>query len=68
MMSDIHTTNRRAGRGARIVRASTVAVSLAASVGLQFVGHDDKTASQSGMAANPSIACAVDANGSFAVL
>lgn len=68
MMSDIHTTNRRAGRGVRIVRVSTVAMGLAASVGLQFVGHDDKSATQPGMTANPSIACAADANGSFAVL
>ena len=67
-MSDIHTTNRRAGHGALIVRASTVAVGLAASVGLQFVGHDDKAAVTSGATANPSILCAVDANGSFAVL
>ncbi len=67
-MSDIHTTNRRAGHGTLIVRASTVAVGLAASVGLQFVGPDDKAAVTSGMTANPSIHCAADANGSFAVL
>jgi len=67
-MSDIHTTNRRAGRGALIVRASTVAVGLAAFVDLQFAGHDDKSSVTTGTTANPSILCAVDANGSFAVL
>jgi hypothetical protein len=50
------------------VRASTVAVGLATSVGLQFWGLDEKSTANTGMAANPSIACAVDANGSFAVL
>lgn len=67
-MSDIHTTNRRAGRGALIVRASTVAVGLPASVGLQFAGQDDQAAVTSGTTANPSVLCAQDANGWFAVL
>jgi hypothetical protein len=60
-------TTPRAARGALIVRASTVAVGLAASVSLQFAGHDDKATVTRGTE-NPSILCAADANGSFAVL
>jgi len=67
-MNHLTTTHRRAGRGTLIVRASTVAVGLAASVGLQVWGLDEKSTANTGMATNPSIACAVDANGSFAVL
>ena len=67
-MTHLCTTHRRAGRGTLIVRASTVAMGLAASVGLQYWGDDWQGAAQVGKTANPSIACAVDANGSFAVL
>ena len=66
-MKDLNTTHRRAGRGTQIVRASTVAVGLAASVGLQVWGHGDTASANTGMTANPSMACAADANGSFAV-
>jgi hypothetical protein len=67
-MKDLTTMHRRAGRGTLIVRASTVAVGLAASVGLQFWGHGETASANTGITANPSIACAADANGSFAVL
>lgn len=66
-MTTMTNTNRRPHRGALIVRASTVAVGLAASVGLQLAGPDDKTTVHSA-AGQPSILCAADANGSFAVL
>jgi len=66
-MTTMTHTNRRAACGTLIVRASTVAVGLAASVDLRFAGYDDKaTATQ--RAANPSNLGAADANGWFAVL
>jgi hypothetical protein len=58
-------THRRAGSGTLIVRASTLAVGLAASVGLQLSAPEQQ-ATAAGMADNPSILCALDANGSFA--
>jgi len=58
-------THRRAGRGTLIVRASVVALGLAASVGLQFAEPEHKGPA-SWTAGNPSVLCAVDASGSFA--
>ena len=67
-MKDLTTMHRRAGRGTLNVRASKVAVGLPASGGLQFWGHGETASANTGITANPSIACAADANGSFAVL
>ena len=61
-----HThTHRRADRGTLIVRASVVAVGLAASVGLQLVEPEPKGAA-TWTAGNPSVLCTMDANDSFA--
>jgi hypothetical protein len=64
MTQHIHT-HRRADRGTLIVRASVVAVGLAASVGLQLVEPEPKGAA-TWTAGNPSVLCTVDASGSFA--
>ncbi len=61
-----HThTHRRADRGTLIVRASVVAVGLAASVGLQLIEPEPKGPA-SWTANNPSSVLCVDANDSFA--
>jgi hypothetical protein len=61
-----HThTHRRADRGTLIVRASVVAVGLAASVGLQL-SEPDAMGPASWTASNPSSVLCVDASGSFA--
>jgi hypothetical protein len=67
-MNDLRITHRRPGHGAPIVRASTVAVGLAASVGLHMWGGDAPSAAQAGSAAKASIACTAGANGPFAFL
>ena len=64
MIQHIHT-HRRADRGTLIVRASVVAVGLAASVGLQLAEPMPKGPA-TWTAGNPSALCAVDASGSFA--
>jgi len=64
MIQHAHT-HRRADRGTLIMRASVVAVGLAASVGLQLVESRPK-GSATWTAGNPSILCATDASGSFA--
>jgi hypothetical protein len=64
MIQHAHT-HRRADRGTLIVRASVVAVGLAASVGLQLVEPESKGPA-TWTAGNPSVLCTVDANGSFA--
>ena len=64
MTQHIHT-HRRADRGTLIVRASVVAVGLAASVGLQLVEPESKGPA-TWTAGNPSVLCTVDANSSFA--
>ena len=64
-MTQHNHTHRRADRGTLIVRASVVALGLAASVGLQFAETEHKGPA-SWTAGNPSFLCAVDANGSFA--
>jgi hypothetical protein len=62
-----HThTHRRADRGTLIVRASVVAVGLAASVGLQLAEPKAKGPA-TWTAGNPSVLCALDASGSFAL-
>ena len=66
-MTTMTHTNRRAARGTLIVRASAVAVGLAAFVDPQFAGYDDM-ATVSQMAANPSNLSAAGANAWFAVL
>ncbi|HTP74387.1 MAG TPA: hypothetical protein VML58_19410 [Burkholderiaceae bacterium] len=59
-------THRRADRGTLIVRASVVAVGIAASVGLQLSEPHDPRAGTSRMASDlPSTQCA---DGSFAFL
>jgi hypothetical protein len=61
-----HThTHRRADLGTLIVRASVVAVGLAASLGLQLI-EPEPTGPASWTASNPSSVLCVDANGSFA--
>jgi len=61
-----HTcTHRRADRGTLIVRASMVAMGLAASVGLQLIEPEPRGPA-SWTASNPSSVLCVDANGSFA--
>ena len=61
-----HTrSHRRADHGTLIVRASMVAVGLAASVGLQLSEPEAKGPA-SWTASNPSSVICVDANGSFA--
>ena len=67
-MNDLRITHRRPGHGALIVRASTVAVGLAASVGLQMWGGDAPSAAPAGSVAKALIACAADANAPFAFL
>jgi hypothetical protein len=62
-MSQHHRTHRRADRGTLIVRASVVAVGLAASVGLQLT---EPEGAASWTASNPSSVLCMDANGSFA--
>ena len=64
-MSQHTHTHRRADRGTLIVRASVVAVGLAASVGLQLIEPEPKGPA-SWTASNPSSVLCVDANGSFA--
>jgi hypothetical protein len=59
-------SHRRAGRGTLIVRASVLgrlANGLAASVGVQFA----KPEPPASWVGNPSVLCALDANGSFTV-
>ena len=58
-------THRRADRGTLIVRASVVAVGLAASVGLQLI-EPEPMGPASWTASNPSSVMCVDANDSFA--
>jgi hypothetical protein len=64
-MSQHIRTHRRADRGTLIVRASVVAVGLAASVGLQL-SEPDAMGPASWTASNPSSVLCVDASGSFA--
>jgi hypothetical protein len=66
-MTTMTHTNRRAARGTLIVRASAVAVGLAASVDPQFTGYDDRATVRQ-MAGSPSNLCAADANSRFVVL
>jgi hypothetical protein len=63
MMQRTHS-HRRAARGTLIVRASLAAVGLAASVGLQLAEPEQKGPA-TWTVSNPSVLCAVDANGSF---
>jgi hypothetical protein len=63
MITPIHT-HRRADRGTLIVRASVVAVGLAASMGL-LLWESEPQGVASWPAGNPSVLCTLDANGSF---
>ena len=64
-MSQHPYTHRRADRGTLIVRASMVAMGLAASVGLQLIEPEPRGPA-SWTASNPSSVLCVDANDSFA--
>ena len=64
-MSQHPYTHRRADRGTLIVRASVVAVGLAASVGLQLMEPEPKGPASWTASNSSSVLCA-DANGSFA--
>jgi hypothetical protein len=63
MVNPIHT-HRRADRGTLIVRASVVAVGLAASVGL-LLWEPEPQGPATWSAGNPSVLCTLDATGSF---
>jgi hypothetical protein len=63
MIQPTHT-HRRADRGTLIVRASVVAVGLAASMGL-LLWESEPQGVASWPAGNPSVLCTLDANGSF---
>ena len=61
-----HThTHRRADRGTLIVRASVVALGLAASMGLQLIEPESKGPASWAAGRSSSVLC-VDADGSFA--
>ena len=63
-MSDHIHPRRRADRGTLIVRASVVAVGLAASVGL-LLWEPEPQGPATWSAGNPSVLCTLDATGSF---